>query len=166
MPLPMRQGVFGMARRTGVSSPNSPSRYPVLTPAAIDTTRGLFPPCPRLSTALAMSFGLTQRITRSAPSAAVALAVVQATESSRETFSALAFVRAVARTCSGFTLRDSRSPETMVRPMVPDPMTAIRLSASMKAPPEVRLVHSNHRNRGAEGQVCSDTNNRPNGGGR
>src|SRR5664279_3205293 len=144
MPFPIRQGVFGIARRTGGSSPNRPSRYPVLMPAAIERTRGRLPPRPRLSTAFATSFGLTHRITRSAPAAASAFAVVQATDSSAATFSALALVRAVARICFGLTRPDLRSPDAMVRPMVPDPMIAIRFVASMK-PPQALLVHPNHR---------------------
>src|ERR1035437_5558720 len=113
-------------------------------PAAIERTRGRLPPRPRLSTAFATSFGLTHRITRSAPAAASAFAVVHVTDNSAATLSALAFVRAVARICFGFTRPDLRRPEAMVRPIVPDPMIAMRFVASMKPPP-ARLVHPNHR---------------------
>ena len=83
MPFPMRQGVFGMARRTGVASPKWPSMKPVLTPAAIEITRGRFFRRPRIdSTAFATSFGFTHRRTMSASAAASAFAVVHGKPSS------------------------------------------------------------------------------------
>ncbi len=106
---------------------------PVLIPAAIEiTSGGLFFRGPRIdSTAFATSFGFTHRMTMSASAAAFAFSVSHGMPSSAATFSALAFVRAVARRPWGFTLPERRRPEAMLRPIVPEPMMAIFFWASM-----------------------------------
>ena len=114
MPLPMEQGVLGMARSTGQAPPLASSKNAVLTPAAMEMSRGLWARAPfawRSSNTFGMSLGFTQRIKISAQAATPALSVEQATPWSFVKVSAVAARRVVARSCVGFTLLDFKGPK-------------------------------------------------------
>ena len=126
-----------MARTTGALPPRPASIVAVETPAAMEITSVLRPLAmtgPSTSAAFATSLGFTASRTMSAPAAASAASVPQRTPESENVRAAVAFERAAARRLPRRTLPDERSPERMLRPIVPVPITAIVFLDSMSPP--------------------------------
>ena len=138
IPLPMKQGVFGIALTTGDPLADRLLDGAVETPAAIETRSGAWPSAPFALQPLArLRHVLRLEAEDDDVGLAGRLGVVGRARQAQllESFSAVWRVRAVQASCPASTFPERRSPPASARPMVPEPMMAIRFPVSIGPSP-------------------------------
>ena len=134
----MKQGVFGIALTTGIPSPTASSMATVEMPAAIETRSGAWPSAPFAESVTRLRHVLRFQAEDDDVGPTGRLGVVGRTAAGparRRASRPSARVRAVQASCPASTLPERRSPPASARPMVPEPMMAIRFPVSIGPSP-------------------------------